>query len=532
MVHVITASCCSDAGCVSVCPVDCIHPTPDEPGFGTSEILHIDPQTCIDCGACADACPVDAIFPAERLGTADRVFVDLNADYYRDRPDAGANPPQVVYPDIPRLPDGLRVAIVGTGPAGGYALTTLIGRTDAQITVIDRLPTPGGLVRAGVAPDHPGTKGVLRTFDLAYRDPRVDLIGGLAIGDGPGAVSHPELAAHFDAVFYAVGAPAARSLGIPGEDLPGSTSAGDLVAWYNAVPGAVGAPPAADCGRTVIVGTGNVALDIARILVSSPETLAATDIADRAVDLLRRQDVREVVLLGRRGPADAAYSDAEYRALQALPDVDLIVCDDAATIAELGLDRPPAPGRRRIVFLFGSVPTEIVADGSGRAGAVDVTTGSISHRIRADLVVRSVGYRGVAVPGLPFDDVAGVIPTVDGRVTGADGAPVPGLYAVGWAARGARGGIGANKAHAVAAVESFVADAAAGSLPRSAATREYFTALVRRRAPDVVDYRGAAVIDRIERARGRIAGRPRIKFTDVREMSDAARSQPHLKFGR
>ncbi|MDR2279994.1 MAG: 4Fe-4S binding protein, partial [Gordonia sp. (in: high G+C Gram-positive bacteria)] len=219
MAHVITQSCCSDAACVSVCPVNCIHPTPEERGFGSSDILHIDPVACIDCGACADACPVDAIYPADRLGERDKVFIDVNAAFYRDNPDISSGWSDIVYPVIPRLPDGLRVAVVGTGPSGGYAVRTLIGRTDADVTVIDRLPTPGGLVRAGVAPDHPGTKGVLRTFDLLYRDRRVHLLGGVEIGDGPSAVTPEELADHFDAVFYAVGAPDSRELGVPGEDL-------------------------------------------------------------------------------------------------------------------------------------------------------------------------------------------------------------------------------------------------------------------------------------------------------------------------
>ena len=259
---VITQSCCSDAACVAVCPVNCIHPTPEERGFGSSDILHIDPQACIDCGACADACPVNAIYPADKLGTRDKVFVDINADYYKSHPEirSGYAPtgaelpgmapfpdvvaatdddwPGITYPEIPKLPGGLRVALVGTGPSGGYALRTLLDRTEATVTVIDRLPTPGGLVRAGVAPDHPGTKGVLHGFDLLYRDPRVTMLTNVGVGDGPDEVTPAELADHFDAVIYAVGASESRLLGIPGEDLPGSTSATDLVAWYNAAPGA------------------------------------------------------------------------------------------------------------------------------------------------------------------------------------------------------------------------------------------------------------------------------------------------------
>ncbi|GEE00995.1 putative ferredoxin/ferredoxin--NADP reductase [Gordonia spumicola] len=521
MSHVITQSCCSDAGCVSVCPVNCIHPTPDERGFGSSDILHIDPVACIDCGACADACPVDAIFPADRLGERDRVFIEVNASYYRDNPDVSSGWSDIVYPDIPRLPDKLCVAVVGTGPAGGYAVSTLVGRTDVDVTVIDRLPTPGGLVRAGVAPDHPGTKGVLRTFDLLYRHRRVHLLGGVEIGAGPAAVAPAELVEHFDAVFYAVGAGDARALGVPGEELPGSISATDLVAWYNAYPGADGPPiPDGGAGRALIVGTGNVALDVARIMVSSPESLATTDIADRALDLLRRQDVREVVLLGRRDQANAAYTAAEFRALQELPDVEVVITGSADG---LGLDAPADPARRRIVFLFHSSIREIVDGPHGAVGGARVTTDGSDHRVAADLVVRSIGYRGVPIPGVPFDDDRGVIPTDDGRVLGESGEPVPGVYALGWAARGAVGGIGANKAHAVSTVEAFIDDAAAGRLPRTVRAAAEFRALAENRSPTLVRYRGVRAIDRAERDRGRAVGRPRVKFTELSDMLAVAR---------
>ncbi|MGB3699082.1 MAG: FAD-dependent oxidoreductase [Gordonia sp. (in: high G+C Gram-positive bacteria)] len=521
MAFVITQSCCSDAGCVSVCPVNCIHPTPEERGFGTSDILHIDPQACIDCGACADACPVNAIFPADRLGARDAIFADINAAYYRDNPDISSGWSDVVYPQIPRLPRDLRVAIVGTGPSGGYALRTLLDRTDAHVTVFDRLPTPGGLVRAGVAPDHPSTKDVMKTFDILYRDPRVQMATNVEVGPNPasGQITPAELAEHFDAVFYAVGASQARSLGIPGEDLPGSTSATELVAWYNAVPGAAGPRlRAGGSGRAVIVGTGNVALDVARILVSPPALLAATDIADRALDLLRRQDVHEVVILGRRGQDSAAYTAAEYRALSTIPGVDVAVHDGADGLpAELSA--PAAPGRRRIVFLFNTVPE--AATGAGAVESVGVRSGRHVAALPADLLVRSIGYRAVPIGGLPFDEATGRFPVRDGRLLGADGEPIPGVYAVGWAARGSSGGIGANKQHAIETVESFIADVAAG-LARTTAPPEAFPDLLRRRLRTSLGYRGIAAIDRRERERGAREGRPRVKFTDVGDMLAAA----------
>ncbi|MFT4126401.1 MAG: 4Fe-4S binding protein [Gordonia sp. (in: high G+C Gram-positive bacteria)] len=530
---VITQSCCSDAGCVSVCPVNCIHPTPDEPGFGSSDILHIDPQACIDCGACADACPVDAIFPADKLGTRDQVFLDINADFYKNNPDVQSGWSSVVYPEIPKLPAGLRVALVGTGPSGGYALRTLLDRTEATVTVIDRLPTPGGLVRAGVAPDHPGTKGVLRGFDLLYRDPRVTMATNVVVGDpaqrepgGAAVVSPAELAEHFDAVFYAVGASESRRLGIAGEDLPGSTSATELVAWYNAVPGADAAPPIRRgtpgepaSGRAVVVGTGNVALDVARILVSPPELLATTDIADRALAILTEQNVHEVVLLGRRDQAHAAYTSAEYRALSTIPGVEVIVCDDPA--AQLpDLSGPADPARRRIVFLFHSSPEEIL--GETAVSGVVVRTGDHRHTVAADLAVRSIGYRSTPIAGLPFDDERGIFPNEAGRLLDADGRVMTGAYVIGWAKRGPTGGIGANKMCAQQTVEDFIADAAAGALTRTTRDAAEFTSLLRKRSRHVIGYRGIRAIDRIERRRGAEQGRPRVKFTRIGDMVGAA----------
>ena len=529
---VITQSCCSDASCVSVCPVNCIHPTPEERGFGSSDILHIDPETCIDCGACADACPVDAIFPADKLGTRDQVFIEINANYYKDNHDITSGWNQVSYPEIPKLPRDMRVAVVGTGPSAGYALRMILDFTEAQVTVIDRLPTPGGLVRAGVAPDHPSTKNVMRGFDLLYRDPRVTMATNVEVGEiADGAhVTPAELNEHFDAVFYAVGASESRALGIPGEDLPGSISATDLVAWYNAAPHrgessnsvvTQGPPmPTKPTGRTVVVGTGNVALDVARILVSPPELLATTDIADRALSMLRRQNVHEVVLLGRRDQASAAYTAAEYRALATIPGVEVIVCESPEALEGLRLDAPADPGRRRIIFLFHSTPDKIL--GHDHVESVSVTTAGTTHEIVTDLVVRSIGYRSTPIAGLPFDGTRGIFPNVDGRMTDEVGEILPGVYVTGWARRGPKGGIGANKLCAEQTVEEFLADARDGKLARATRSADDFTTLLRRRTRHVIGYAGMRAIDRAERRRGRGEGRPRVKYETVAAMVGAA----------
>uniref|UniRef100_UPI0006E2C12D FAD-dependent oxidoreductase n=1 Tax=Streptomyces atriruber TaxID=545121 RepID=UPI0006E2C12D len=399
MTYAITQTCCSDATCVAVCPVNCIHPTPEERAFGSTEMLHIDPRTCIACGACADACPVDAIFPADSLPLAQQEYAAINAAYFEDaaadeapEPDpAGPNLHAWGEPAFPRvLPADfapLKVAVVGTGPAGMYAVQDLLLHTSAEVTLIDRLPVAGGLVRYGVAPDHPATKKVGETFARFHAHPRVRMHLGLDVGTD---VTSEEIAAHHDAVIYAVGASADRRLAIPGEELPGSISATAFVAWYNAHPDA--APDGVDLSaeRAIVVGNGNVALDVARILLADPDALARTDIADHALRALRDSKVREVVLLARRGPEHAAYTKSELLALKHLPGVDLVVDDHDPRIAEAvdaagakdkaavlqgvararpDWDLPPEPGRR-IVLRFHSEPVEVL--GAERVDAVRV----------------------------------------------------------------------------------------------------------------------------------------------------------------
>ena len=479
MAFAITQSCCNDASCLSVCPVNCIHPTPGEPDFGRTELLHIDPKACIDCGACADTCPVDAISPVAMLTPEQAGYAAINADYFSNSADsARQNWDAPVFP-----PAGLgrlgrfRVAIVGTGPAACYAAEELLRITDARITFYDRLNVPGGLARFGVAPDHLATRQVGQHFQRLFRNPRVSLRLGVEVG---AQLSHEQLRRKFDAVILAVGASGDRELGVPGEQLPGVLSARTFVNWYNGNPElAAGDLDLAGVERVVIVGNGNVALDAARILTTDPAHLARTAIAPPALDVLRNSAVREVVVLGRRGPQHAAFTRGECLALQHIPGLELIVEGGpgvAATIAgartpasasalqgvpvrALDWRDAPAPGRR-IVFSFHRPPQGFRLRGSDIEVALD--DGS---SIVAGLVLRAIGYRGRPQPGLPYDEATGTITNLGGRVIDADGMPLPATYVVGWAKRGPTGGIGANRSCATATVHALVEDLIDQSVP-------------------------------------------------------------------
>lgn len=517
MAFAITQTCCNDASCVSVCPVNCIHPAPGEPDFGNTDMLYIDPQACIDCGACADACPVDAIFPVESLSEQLKPYAELNAAYYADRAAGSADPSPnfhawdgpVFDRVIPADFAPLDVAVVGTGPAGMYAVEDLLLHTNSRVTLIDRLPVAGGLVRHGVAPDHQATKKIGETFARFHKHPRLRLRLGVDVGRD---VTVADLASRHDAVIYAVGASSARGLGIAGEDLPGSLAATDVVAWYNGHPDAPADAVDLSSERVVVVGNGNVALDVARILTMDPDALADTTISPAALASLRSSKVREVVILGRRGPEDAAYTRPELLALARHPDVDLMVDDHDPRVGEaidaaadgskaallrdvprevVDWSAPPPHGQRRIVLRFHSVPREVAGDtqvrglrvtgpaagavAAGGGGAGNAVTGPAAGgaegtqriEVAAGLVIRAVGYRGTPVGGLPFDERTGTIPHTSGRVDGHAG-----TYVVGWIKRGPSGGIGANRACAAETVGALLDDAIAGRLPHRRARDE------------------------------------------------------------
>lgn len=565
MAHVITRPCCNDGSCVSVCPVNCIHPTPDEPEFATAEMLYIDPETCIDCGACIDECPVEAILPDDQLEATDEPYLQINADYYKDHDvEAGLVPPK----KAPQLPEGeLHVAIIGAGPAAFYAAEELVRKQQIKVDMFDRLPTPYGLVRAGVAPDHAATKGVEKQFASTASKKNFQYFLNVHVGDdiddGASHISHEELVSRYQAVIYAVGAATDKRLGIEGEDLPGSISATDFVAWYNGHPDYADLDVDLSTERAVVVGNGNVSLDVARILVSDPEDLAKTDIADHALAKLRESKVCEVELLARRGVAQAAYTNSEFLALGDVEGVDVIVDPDELTLdpaTQSALDddtldstiatkirlarefaeRSATDGNRRIVFRFLVSPVEITGDGHAQsltcvrneyvAGEkVAVTPTDDRFDIETGFVLRAIGYRGVAVPDLPFDEVHGLVPNSEGRVQDAPGGEVlPGLYVAGWIKRGATGGIGMNRKCGQETAEAVIADFVAGALPTPSASREEVAELVASRGARRIDLDGWKAIDAAEKDAGKAAGRRRVKIVSIGDMEVAAGMEPVL----
>jgi ferredoxin--NADP+ reductase len=547
MPHVITQSCCNDGSCVFACPVNCIHPSPDEPGFATTEMLYIDPVACVDCGACVSACPVGAIAPDNRLESKQLPFVEINASFYPERPaDEKLPPTSKLAPVIPaaqvharRQP--LTVAIVGSGPAAMYAADELLTQHGVRVNVFEKLPTPYGLVRAGVAPDHQNTKKVTQLFDRVSRHRHFRFYLNVEIGKH---LSHAELLTHHHAVLYAVGTPDDRRLDIDGMGLPGTGTATELVAWINGHPDFTDLPVDLSHERVVIIGNGNVALDVARVLTADPDDLARTDISDRALEALRNSAVREVVVAARRGPAHSAFTLPELIGLTGTSDVVLdaddhnLVARDLATtsdtltrnkleiLSKLGDGSVPGP-RPRVRLAYRLTPTRVL--GEPRAAGVEfsVTGTENVHRIDSGLVLTSIGYRGKLIRDLPFDESASVVPNDGGRVVDpGSGRPVAGAYVAGWIKRGPTGFIGTNKSCSCQTVQALVADYNAGTLTDPATKSDGLDKLVHARQPDIVDSAGWGAIDAAEIARGIDDGRPRNKFTDVADMLAAAATAP------
>jgi ferredoxin--NADP+ reductase len=401
----------------------------------------------------------------------------------------------------------LRVAVVGSGPAGLYTAEALVKQSAAlpnpvrvKVDVLDRLPTPYGLVRYGVAPDHKSIKSVANYLRRVLENPDVEFLGGVHLGDD---VTRSELLSAYDAVVYATGAMRDRRLGVPGEDLPGSYAATDFVNWYCGHPDLDPAAFTLDAESVAVIGVGNVAVDVARILTRDVSELAATDIPEPVIDALRASKVREVYMIGRRGPAQAKFTTKELRELGELPGVHVSVLPEemelsggfdlsgqSASLAEsdrrvkgnLLAMRGWADGSsggaddRQLRVRFWLRPAEILSSPSGTPSGLRLERTRIAHdgsfegtgeteTLDVQMVLRSVGYQSVPLSGVPFDSRTNTVPNVAGRVTGPDGQPLPGEYVSGWLKRGPTGVIGTNKADATETVRSLLADLAGGPDP-------------------------------------------------------------------
>ena len=449
----------------------------------------------------------------------------------------------------------LRVVVVGSGPAAFYAAGALLtADPPAEVDMLERLPTPWGLVRLGVAPDHPNIKAVSRAFEKIAQRPGFRFFGNVEFGRD---VTHDDLSRLYDAVVYAVGAQTDRRLGIPGEDLPGSWAATEFVAWYNGHPDYQELSFDLSGERAVVIGNGNVALDVARMLALTREELEATDTTDPAIEAIASSGIREILVLGRRGPVQAAWTTPELQELGELAGADVVVDPaelelDPASEAELEASTPivrrnidvlrefaarEREGKpRAIVLRFRVSPAEI--RGEGRVEAVEVVhnrltpdaKGSVRaeptderETIPASVVFRSVGYHGVPLPGLPFDERGGTLPNDGGRVLDDAGAPVPGVYCAGWIKRGPTGVIGTNKKDATETIELLLDDAQAGRLPSRDASAPRLERLLAERGVEAVLYAGWEAIDVAERAAGEPLGRPRVKLRTWGELLAAAR---------
>lgn len=451
----------------------------------------------------------------------------------------------------------LRVAIIGSGPSGFYAAEAL-QRSDlaVEIDMFDRLPTPFGLVRGGVAPDHQKIKSVTRVYERIAQKDNFRFYGNVEFGTD---ITRLDMIHYYHALIYATGAQTDREMGIPGEDLTGSHAATEFVAWYNAHPDYRGLEFDLSVENVAVIGVGNVAMDVARILARSQAELMETDIADYAYEELANSHIKRIYIIGRRGPAQAAFTNPELKELGEMEDVDVIVAPDQVNLDELSqayiddgedrvavknvdllkeyASRTPEGRPKQIVFRFLESPTELIGDDHVEAiklvknelylnekGVLRPRATDQTETLAVGLVFRSIGYTGVPLPDVPFYDRWGIIPNEKGRVLTAQegGEQVVGDYAVGWIKRGASGIIGTNKPDSGETVESLIEDVQAGKYHTpthtdSSAVRD----LLEERNIRYVTFADWLIIDQLEQERGEKIGRPRLKFSRIDEMLDA-----------
>jgi len=453
----------------------------------------------------------------------------------------------------------LRVAVIGAGPTGFYAAEHLFRQKDVvvEVDLYDRLPTPFGLVRGGVAPDHQKIKSVTKAYDRTAANPRFRFYGYVEFGSD---VSLDDLKKYYHQILFSTGAQTDRNLGIPGEDLKGSHAATEFVAWYNGHPDYREREFDLSKESAAVIGVGNVAVDVARVLCRTPEELAQTDIADYAEEALRASRIKDVYMIGRRGPAQAAFTNPEIKEMGEMPGADIVVLPEEAELDELSKKwleaegdktarrnveivqeyarRKPTGKPRRLHVRFLESPVELIGNEAGEVATVRIVhnelyaadDGTIRPRatdrltdLPVGLVFRSVGYRGVPLPGVPFHDKWGVILNEKGRVIAPETRePVTGLYAAGWIKRGPSGVIGTNKPDALETVECMMEDLGKGLTLHPSETRSSAVeSFIRNRKPSYVSWRDWQRLDEIEVIQGNKEGRPRVKFTTVEDMQAA-----------
>jgi len=454
----------------------------------------------------------------------------------------------------------LRVAIIGSGPSGFYAADALTARNatvTAHVDIFDRLPTPFGLVRGGVAPDHQKIKSVTKVYEKVANRDNVRFFGHVNYGSD---LSLSDLQQHYHAVLFAVGSASDKKLGIPGEDLPGSHAATEFVGWYNGHPDYRKLSFNLEAESVAIIGIGNVAMDVTRILARTQEELLATDIADYALEALANSKVRRIYVLGRRGPAQAAFTNPEIKELGEMPGADIIVTPEEAEPDPLSAAYLGGPGADRkdiknveilreyaarnpegkpvqIIMRFLTSPVEII--GEDRVEAIKIVKNELyqaesgelrpratkeTETIPVQLIFRSVGYRGIPLPDVPFYDFQGTIPNDRGRVLVEQGSDqvVSGMYVAGWIKRGPTGIIGTNKPDAVETVNMLLEDVSAGAVwSPDAPTPEAIPALLEDRGVRYVTWEDWVRLDGSETERGIALGRPRLKYTTIEDMLTA-----------
>jgi len=464
---------------------------------------------------------------------------------------------KVLANSIGSAPEPFRVAVIGSGPAGFYACEAFLKQSDTivRVDLFDRLPTPYGLVRGGVAPDHPKIKSVIRLYERTAGREGFRFFGNVTYGTD---MTLEDFLGHYHQVLFCTGAETDRRMGIEGEDLPGSFPATQFVGWYNGHPDYRDLQFDLSGESAAVIGNGNVAMDVVRILAKQPSSLADTDIADYALEALRHSRIKTLWLLGRRGPAQAAFTNPEIRELAAIEGCDLVLQPSEVELDDLSREflagvKDPVHQRnmdiltahlakgednqeRKIRARFFVSPTAVL--GTDRveglrleinklvkddSGALRARGTGETEEIPVDLVFRSIGYRGFALPGLPFDERAGIIPNVEGRmVESAGGATVPRLYVSGWIKRGPSGVIGTNKPDAIATVRAMLEDLSQQTFPGDLhLADEAVPALLEQKGVRAVCFEDWQRLDGLEVERGKSAGKPREKFTTIATMLDA-----------